>query len=75
MNIDKFAEEMVISQVNKELSQYCLDNWDAMLEVMPNSHGDMDTLIELAVGVGMTRDALALESYSVFIEKLKKHQN
>ena len=74
MDIDLFAEEMVISQNDGELTQYCLEHWNDMLELMPHSNTDMDTLIELAVGVGGTRDLKALEAYSIFIEKLKEQQ-
>ena len=47
MDIEKFAEEMVISQTDGELTEYVLEHWDSIFEVMHNQY-DMDTLIDLA---------------------------
>ena len=70
MNIDTFAEEMVISQTDGELTEYVLEHWDSILEVMHNQY-DMATLIDLASKVGKTRGLEELEEYRKFIEGLK----
>lgn len=74
MNIDKFAEEMVISQTDGNLTDYCLEHWDEALAIMPNSNNDMDMLIELATNIGVQRDTDALSAYSDFVSKLKEQQ-
>lgn len=74
MNIDTFVEEMVISQTDGVLTDYVLDNWDEALGMMPHANLDMDTLIELASDVGLSRNTESLEKIYSFIEKWKAVQ-
>ncbi|UDM75062.1 hypothetical protein [Vagococcus fluvialis] len=73
MDIDKFAEEMLISRTDGILTDYCLEHWDDMLKIMPNKNNDMDNLIELASNINFQRVG-ALNDYYDFVEKLKKQQ-
>lgn len=71
MDIEKFAEEMITSQTDGELTEYVLKHWGSVLEVMPSQNNDMDILIELASNVGETRGLEELEKYQKFIDGLK----
>ncbi len=72
MDIDKFAEEMIISQQEGKLSDYCIDHWDDILEFMPNKNNDMDTLVDLASQIDNSRNLESLEKYRGFIAEIKR---
>ena len=72
MDIDKFAEEMIISQQEGILSDYCREHWDEMLDYMPNQNNDMDMLIELASRISNSRNIESLEKYREFVAEIKR---
>lgn len=74
MDIEKFAEEMVISQNEKKLTDYCKKHWDEALEFFPEDFLTMDSLIDLAVKVGTKRSTSNLNAYSNFVEKFKEQE-
>ena len=72
MDIDKFAEEMIISQQEGILSDYCREHWDEMLDYMSNQNGDIDMLIELASQIDNSRNLESLEKYRNFVGEIKR---